>query len=150
MTAEYSINFNGLGIGDFKLSSDLNNTEYSVKARARISVLAGMLFEWKGDTRSTGQVMAKLPRPYTYSFGYRTSDKGENINVNFANNVVEEIAVSPPQRPSPMRVPVTRKHMQNVVDPLSALVMLTNIGSNKSGSEVCSRRLPDIRRQAAL
>ncbi|WP_088346570.1 MULTISPECIES: DUF3108 domain-containing protein [Rhodomicrobium] len=142
VTAEYSIGFNGMGIGTFKLWSDLNNTEYSLKGRATISVLAGILFEWRGDTASSGQVMAKLPRPYAYSFGYRTSDRGENINIRFANNIVEEIAVTPPQRQAPGRVPIMRKHMQNVVDPLSALVMLTNIGSNHTGSEVCSRRIP--------
>jgi hypothetical protein len=142
VTADYSINFNGIGIGDFKITSDMNNDQYAIKARARISVLAGMLFEWKGDTSSTGQVMARRPHPFSYSFGYRTGDKGENIDVKFSNNVVEEIAVSPPQRQNPSRIPITRKHMLNVVDPLSAVVMLTNIGSNKSGTEVCSRRLP--------
>lgn len=142
VTADYSINFNGIGIGDFKITSDMNNDQYAIQARARISVLAGMLFEWRGDTSSTGQVMARRPHPLTYSFGYRTGDKGENIDVKFSNNVVEEIAVSPPQRQNPSRIPVTRKHMLNVVDPLSAVVMLTNIGSNKSGTEVCSRRLP--------
>jgi hypothetical protein len=55
---------------------------------------------------------------------------------------VREIAVNPPQRPSTLRVPITRKHMQNVVDPLSAVVMLSNVGTNKTGDEVCDRRLP--------
>lgn len=142
ITAEYNINFNGLSIGTFKLWSDLDSKEYSVKARATISLLAGILFEWQGDTASSGQVMARLPRPYAYSFGYRTSDKRETIDVKFSNNSVEEIAVNPPQRQVPSRIPVTRKHMRNVVDPLSAIVMLTNVGANKSGSEVCSRRLP--------
>lgn len=142
VTAEYSINFNGLGIGTFKLWSDLDSKEYSVKARANISLLAGILFEWQGDTASSGQVMARLPRPYSYSFGYRTTDRRESIDVKFSNNSVEEIAVNPPSRQSPSRIPVTRKHMRNVVDPLSAIVMLTNVGTNKTGSEVCSRRLP--------
>jgi hypothetical protein len=142
VTAEYSINFNGLSIGTFKLWSDLDSKEYSVKARATISLLAGILFEWQGDTSSSGQVMARLPRPYAYRFGYATSDKRETIDIKFSNNIVEEIAVNPPQRQSPSRIPVTRKHMRNVVDPLSAIVMLTNVGSNKTGEEVCSRRLP--------
>ena len=142
VTAEYNINFNSMNIGTFKLWSDLDSKEYSVKARANISLLAGILFEWQGDTSSSGQVMARLPRPYSYSFGYSTSEKRESIDIKFSNNSVEEIAVNPPQRQSPSRIPVTRKHMRNVVDPLSAIVMLTNVGSNKTGSEVCSRRLP--------
>ena len=142
VTAEYSINFNGLGIGSFKIWSDMSNNEYTIKARAKISLLAGILFEWRGDTASSGKVMAKRPSPYSYSFGYRSGDKGETVDVKFSNNIVEEIAVTPPQRQSASRIPITRKHMLNVVDPLSAVVMLTNIGSNKRGSEVCSRRLP--------
>jgi hypothetical protein len=140
--ANYAINFNGLNIGDFKLTASLANSEYNVNADAQISVLAGMIFEWNGKTASSGRVMSRGPLPYSYSFGYRTSEKSEKIDVKFSNNVVREIAVNPPQRPSSKRVPITRKHMQNVLDPLSAVVMLANVGSNKSGADVCAKRLP--------
>lgn len=142
ITADYSINFNGLGIGSFKLWSDLNGEEYSMKARAKISVLAGILFEWEGNTVSSGRVLANRPRPYTYRFGYRTSNKGETVDVEFSNNNVSQIAVNPPQKQSSKRVPVTRGHMRNVIDPLSAVVMLTNVASSKGAREVCTRRLP--------
>jgi Protein of unknown function (DUF3108) len=140
--ANYGINFNGLNIGDFKLSATLANGEYTVNADAQISVLAGMLFAWNGTTSSSGRVISRGPLPYAYSFGYKTSEKSEKIDIKFSNNVVREIAVTPPQRPSPSRVPLTRKHMQNVIDPLSAVVMLTNVGANKTGPEVCAKRLP--------
>ncbi len=142
ITADYSINFNGLGIGSFKLWSDLNKDEYNIKSRAKISILAGILFEWNGTTASAGRLIADQPRPYTYSFGYRTSDKGENVDVEFANNNVKQIAVNPPQKQSSSRIPVTRSHMRNVVDPMSAVIMLTNVGSGKNGNQVCTRRLP--------
>jgi Protein of unknown function (DUF3108) len=142
VVSKYAINFNGINIGDFKMNAVMSNGEYNLTAQAQISLLAGMLFEWNGNTASSGRMMRRGPLPSTYSFGYKTSEKSEKIDVKFSNNVVREIAVSPPQRPSSSRVPVTRKHMQNVVDPLSAVVMLTNIGANKSGEEVCGRRLP--------
>jgi hypothetical protein len=141
--ANYGINFNGLNIGDFKLTALISSNEYSVTANADISLLAGILFEWRGTTSSSGRVIRRGPLPYNYSFGYKTSDKSERIDVKFSNNVVSEIAVNPPQRPSSSRVPITRKHMQNVVDPMSAVVLLTNTGgAGKSGVEVCTRRLP--------
>ena len=142
VVANYGINFNGINIGEFKLNATLANNEYSMTAQANVSLLAGMLFDWAGNTTSSGRMMSRGPIPYAYSFGYKTSDKSERIDVKFSNNVVREIAVNPPQRPSSARVPITRKHMQNVVDPLSAVVMLANIGANKSGSEVCGHRLP--------
>lgn len=142
VNAKYNINFNGINIGDFKLLATFSDSEYSMSAQARISLLAGMLFEWNGSTTSSGRVISRGPLPYAYSFGYRTSDKSEKIDVKFSNNVVREIAVNPPQKVSSARIPVTRKHMQNVVDPLSAVVALTNVGSNKSGQDVCGRKLP--------
>ena len=141
--AEYAINFNGINIGDFKLNGTLASTEYSMTAHANISLLAGMLFDWNGNTNASGRMMSRGPIPYSYSFLYKTSDKSERIDIRFSNNVVQEIAVNPPSRAGAAgRVPITRKHMQNVVDPLSAVVMLANIGSNKSGAEVCGKRLP--------
>jgi hypothetical protein len=142
VTTKYAINFNGINIGDVKLTAIIANSEYNVSAQANISLLAGILFEWSGRTSSSGRIMHRGPIPYAYSFGYKTSEKSEKIDVKFSNNVVREIAVNPPQRPSTLRIPITRKHMQNVVDPLSAVVMLTNIGVNKSGQEVCNSRLP--------
>lgn len=142
VNARYNINFNGINIGNFKLFATIADSEYNLSAQARISLLAGMLFEWNGSTTSSGRMMSRGPIPYAYSFGYRTSDKGEKIDVRFSNNVVREITVNPPQKVSSKRVPVTRKHMQNVVDPLSAVVALTNLGANKSGQEVCGRKLP--------
>ena len=140
--AVYDIGFNSFNIGSFTVISDMSQSKYSVRARADISVLAGILFSWRGDTSSSGSVLANRPSPDSYTFGYRTSDKRETIDIEFSNNNVKDVAISPPQRVSPSRVPITRKHMRNVVDPLSALVMLTNIGSNKSSREVCTRRLP--------
>jgi hypothetical protein len=142
VNTSYAISFNGISIGDIKLAATLGNGEYSVNANANISVLAGILFDWNGITASSGKVMRRGPLPYSYSFGYRTSEKSERIDIKFSNNVVCEIEVNPPSRPSAARVPLTRKHMQGVIDPLSAVVMLANVGANKSGAEVCGKRLP--------
>jgi hypothetical protein len=142
VTAVYSIGFNGMGIGEFTLTARVADQRYHLNADARISVLAGLIFEWHGTTSSSGRVISRGPLPAAYSFGYRTSDKGEQINVKFSDNVVREIAVNPPQKPSAARIPVTRQHMHNVIDPLSAVLLLSNVGEAKSGTDVCNRRLP--------
>jgi hypothetical protein len=142
VTAEYDISFNGFNIGSFQLNSNIQDDEYRMKGTAQISVLAGMLFEWRGDTTSSGRVAAKAPRPESYSFGYKTAERRETISIEFTNNNVKQVAVNPPHREPAGRIPVTRNHMRNVVDPLSAIVLLTNVGSNKSGTEVCTRKLP--------
>jgi hypothetical protein len=141
VTTTYDINFSGFNIGEFRLNANLDGSEYNLAATASISVLGGVLFEWKGKTTSSGHIN-RGPRPYGYTFGYRTADKGEDIDVKFSNNTVREIAVNPPQRSSGMRVPVTRQHMRNVIDPLSAALILSNVGSYKTGHSVCDQRMP--------
>ncbi len=140
--AVYSIGFNGMGIGEFVLNADVTNHRYSLDADARISVLAGLLFEWHGRTSSKGRVIGSGPLPAAYSFGYQTSNKGEQIRVKFSGNTVREIAVNPPQKRSLRRIPVTRQHMHDVLDPLSAVLLLSNVGADKSGAGVCDRHLP--------
>jgi hypothetical protein len=141
VTTTYNINFSGFNIGTFRLKARLDGDEYKLAANASISVLGGILFEWKGKTTSSGHIK-RGPRPYGYTFGYRTADKGEDIDVRFSNNNVREVAVTPPQRPSRKRVPVTRRHMRNVIDPLSAALILGNVGSYKTGHSVCRQRMP--------
>jgi hypothetical protein len=142
VTAVYSINFNGMGVGEFTMNASIAGERYTLNADARISVLAGLIYDWHGITSSNGRVINRGPLPATYSFGYETSDKGERINIKFSDNVVREVAINPPQRPSGARIPVTRQHLQNVVDPLTAVLILANAGGDKTGADVCDRRLP--------
>jgi hypothetical protein len=142
ITASYAINFDGMNIGSFTMRAKLVGNQYRLKATMNISLLAGIIFEWKGSTLSSGRVVNNKPTPKNYSFGYRTSNKSEKIRVKFAGNAVREVAVSPPQRPSSRRVPITRQHMRNVVDPLSAVLLITHSDRAKSGRGVCNRILP--------
>lgn len=142
VTATYSINFNGMSVGQFVMRANISERDYSLHADAKISLLAGLIFEWNGKTSTSGRVSDRKPSPNSYSFGYNTADKSERIDVKFSDNGVREIAVNPPSRPIGPRVAVTRQHMQNVVDPLSAVLILGNVGHEKSGTEVCNRRLP--------
>jgi hypothetical protein len=142
ISTSYNINFSGFNIGKLRLKARLNGNRYNIAANANISVLGGVLYEWKGRTSTNGRVVQHGARPYYYTFGYRTANKGEDIGVKFTNNNVREVDVRPRQRPSRKRVPITRQHMRNVVDPLSAAIILSNIGSDKKGRSVCQQRLP--------
>jgi hypothetical protein len=142
IVAAYDISFNGLGIGDFKLVSNFWKDNYVMKGRASISILGGLLFEWRGDTESNGRLHSRGPRPASFTFDFRTSDKRGRIDLAFSGNRVTQLDVSPPQRKSSRHVPLERAHMQGVVDPLSAIVMLSKTGLNKSSRQVCSGTIP--------
>jgi hypothetical protein len=140
--AMYDIMFDGMSIGEFSLASSMTAREYQMNASANISLLAGILFSWKGKTSSRGLVTAGGPQPANYTFAYSTSDKHERINLAFTNNSVTRVAFNPPYFASSRRVPITVDHLRNVVDPLSAVVLLAHVHPQKQRAEACSKTLP--------
>jgi hypothetical protein len=142
IVVSYNIRFNGIGIGDVKFWSQMTSRQYTLTAKASISVLAGMMFDWKGSTSSSGLVTAKGPLPANYNFAYEANDKREQIQLRFTNNKVEEVLINPVKAPKSGRVPITDEHLRDVVDPLSAVILLSRAGDKKGGTEACERRLP--------
>lgn len=141
VNAVYSIKWLGTYIGDFKLRSSITNRQYSLQAHADISVFFGTV-SWQGVTSSRGYMTANGPVPQSYSFRYATNDRREAIELRFTQRTVQDIIINPPQRVSSRSVPVTSAHLQNVVDPLSAVVLLAQASLSHHGSDACNRRLP--------
>lgn len=140
--AVYDITFNGFRLGKFKLHSDINDRRYAMKADSKFSLLSGLLFEWKGFVESHGAMKGGDPKPAAYSFQSDVNGKVERLNIKFARNAVDQVVSHPPHRPSSKRVPLREEHLHNVVDPMSALMLLTKSDGRKvSGKEVCNRQL---------
>lgn len=140
--ALYNIHFLGAHIGDFKIHSSINTRQYSLQANADISVFFGAV-NWKGVTSSYGLMTANGPVPQNYTFRYATSDKREAVEIRFQQRMVQDIIINPPSRPGARSVPITVTDLQNVVDPLSALVLLSQTRTGRmSGADICNKRLP--------
>jgi hypothetical protein len=140
VAARYTISFNGIGIGTFWFNSDTRNGRYDLEARAKVSVLSGMLFDWRGDTQSSGQLSSRGPVPSRYKFEYRAGEKGGNVELDFSGSLVRSVSSDASERSS-RRVPIQSEHRRNVVDPLSSVISLSQIRSNISGPQSCDQTL---------
>jgi Protein of unknown function (DUF3108) len=141
VNAVYRIQWLGAHIGDFKIRSAITNRRYNLQATADVSVFFGAV-SWHGATNSYGMMSANGPVPQNYSFKYATNDKREAIEVRFQQRMVQDIIINPPARPGAHAVPITAAHLQNVVDPLSAVVLLSQMRLSRQGGEVCDKRIP--------
>lgn len=137
--ALYHISWLGAHIGDFTIRSSITNKQYSLQANADISVFFGT-YTWQGSTSSNGDMTPGGPAPQNYTFRYSTGSRGETVQLRFQQKMVKDIAIIPPQHPGSRRVPITAEHLQNVVDPLSAIVLLAQARSGKE--DACNKRLP--------
>ncbi|MBI4725447.1 MAG: DUF3108 domain-containing protein, partial [Rhodomicrobium sp.] len=126
VNAVYRISWLGAHIGDFRIHSSITNRQYSLQANADLSVFFGTV-SWKGVTSSHGLMTANGPVPKDYTFRYSTNDRREAIELRFQQRMVQDIIINPPARPGGRNVPITAAHLQNVVDPLSAIVLLSAV-----------------------
>ena len=122
--AVYQISWLGAHIGDFRIRSSITTRQYSLQASAELSVFFGT-FSWQGATTSAGLMTANGPVPQNYTFKYATNEKRESVELRFQKRMVQDILVNPPQFPGARNVPITAAHLQNVLDPLSAIVLLS-------------------------
>lgn len=137
--ARYDIAFNGLSIGTFRFHSNWTASGYRLRAGAQISLLSGVLYEWNARTESSGRFTANGPRPERYSFGYESGDKAGSVQLRFNGSSVSHVNVDPP--PNGKRVPVQSRHMSGVLDPLSAVIGLSQLRRPNRGPKSCNDEL---------
>ncbi len=137
--ARYNIAYNGLSIGTFEFRSNWTRQDYHLRAGARISLLNGMLFEWNARTESAGRLTGNGPEPKRYSFGYESGDDAGSVRLRFEGTQVSQRNVDPP--PKKNRVPVRGKHMRDVIDPLSAVIGLSQFQRATRGRQSCDEVL---------
>lgn len=137
--ARYDISFNGLSIGTFKFNSEWTSRAYHLSAGAHISLLNGILFDWKAHTQSEGRLTSNGPQPRRYSFGYESGDKSGSVDLRFNGAAVSHVNVDPP--PGRNRIPVEKHHMRGVVDPLSAVILVSQLQRRDRGTRSCNETL---------
>src|SRR5690606_35647073 len=118
------VSFNGFDIGTFRFESSVDSATYSLAGSAKVSALLGVL-KWSGTTQSTGDLTRGAPKPSEYSFKYKSSSKSGSVDMKFSKGHVAERKLVPPSRPSNEHVPLTEKHPEGVLDPMSAVLAVT-------------------------
>ena len=134
--ASYAINFNGFNIGSFEFNASVRGAAYVLSGDAKISALFGAI-KWRGITRTAGLVRGIAPRPAGYTFDYRSGTKGGSIKMGFKSNRVSTVSAVP-AAVAAGTVPLQAKHLNNVLDPLSAVMAMTKA----RGDNPCAHRLP--------
>jgi hypothetical protein len=135
--AVYDINFNGFNVGTFEFQSQAEQQSYTLLGNARLSVLLGA-FTWDGETRSFGLIVKQEPKPASFTFDFKSNLRAGSTKLGFANGAVTNIAHLPPELPKPDTIPLREQHLKGVIDPLSAIMVI----SRGSSANPCDRRIP--------
>lgn len=142
LSGVYTIHFSGLRLGTFKVWSNVEGGGYSMRGQGELKFLTSLLFELKGGTTSTGAVTENGPRPASFAFDFRTRKKRGRLAMQFKGGKVKEVTSKPPLKESDKDVPLTNKHVNGVLDPLSAMFFTARTDGAGLDESVCDRKLP--------
>ena len=135
MRVHYAVEINGFDVGSFEYESQAEQQSYSLTGSAHLSILLGA-FTWEGETRSSGTIAGEV-KPASFSFDFKSSLKTGSTSFAFADDAVTSITQQPPPVANPEAIPLREDHLKGVIDPLTALMVL----SRGSPSNPCHRRI---------
>ncbi len=136
VSATYKITLNSFGIGTLRYESNVGFNGYVVDTEIELSALFGAV-SWKGVTRSSGTLIGALPKPANYAFDFQGSTGTGAVHIGFGEVGVSSLSVRPARSLAADTVPLERKHLKGVLDPLSAVLALTRTG----GKSPCGRKV---------
>ncbi|HKD57038.1 MAG TPA: DUF3108 domain-containing protein [Hyphomicrobiaceae bacterium] len=135
--ALYQIDLNGFNVGTFEFQSQAESDSYTLTAHAHLSILLGA-FTWSGETRSFGMIVNQAPKPASFTFDFQSNLRAGSTKLGFSDGAVTVISNLPPTIPTQPVIPVREHHLKGVVDPLSAIMVLSRAAS----ADPCDRRIP--------
>jgi len=134
--ARYRLRYNGITVGHLEISSTAAAKTYSLSGSGAVSVLFGAI-TWSGSSRVSGTIDGGTPAPSAYAFDWHNNNKGGTIRMGFKDRIATQVAVTPPAGAPPDVVPLAPAHTVGVLDPVSAIMMLTKADSRAP----CDRRV---------
>ena len=137
----YTVSLNGIPLGKGSFSGRVAGGAYRLKGDARLTGIAGMLFEYK----ATGEVDGRLGRANhsPRRFGSSASDERSSqvVSMSFSRGRVDQLSIRPTVRASKDYISVRSGHMTNVVDPMTAMIISAGSDGTLSPDD-CNRTIP--------
>lgn len=139
----YAVSFTGIPVGQGALVVEVTNDGYSASGSGAVTGVLKILTPGKGTAAARGRFSNGKILPATFNTASESGEKWEDIRLSMSNGTVKEATVLPPRTSTnPDRVKVTDEHLKNVVDPMSAALMLVPGTGTLSGADACNRTLP--------
>jgi hypothetical protein len=136
--AAYDLIFAGVTIAKADVRVAIGETAYTVHVTYRTTGAGRLMGRAQGEALSTGALQKGRLLPIRFNLAHQGSQRTQKVDLAMAEGSVRTMTIDPPvQTGAQQGTPITREHLKNVTDPLSALFLPV------AGAEVpCDRTLP--------
>ncbi|CAG0958558.1 MAG: DUF3108 domain-containing protein [Rhizobiaceae bacterium] len=132
---EYVVSFYGLPVASSTFRSSFKDDRFAMKGTLSSAGLARIFDSTTASVAVNGRFSGQNPRPEGYSVSYSTGGKDKRTSLSFSGGRVAGVVNEPPlKKRGKDWVPLARKHLTSVTDPVSAVLVRA-----KGLDDVCGR-----------
>lgn len=143
LDAQYAVYLTGIPIGKGAVVLEVNETGFAAAGSAKFTGLLRLVSKGDGSSSVRGTFANNKFASSVYTMRSNSSERNEKVDITVANGAVKEFAITPPPKENEKgRVPITDAERKNVVDPLSAALVLASTTGDVMNPESCNRTLP--------
>jgi hypothetical protein len=138
-SANYSISIAGIPIGRAAAESRFNGSRYTLTINGFTSGISRLVSDATANLASNGSIYGSRVLPASYRLDTVDGGHVSSIEIRMNSGTVTTVKAVPELRESPDRVPLNGRDKQNVVDPLSALILPAPGVAKMTAEEACDR-----------
>jgi hypothetical protein len=139
--AHYRASLAGIPIGKGSWVIEINGTHYNAAASGVTTGLMHVLTGGEGTSAVKGTIIDGKMMSSIYAATIHTYHKTSEVRLVVDKGDVKDFKVEPPPDHESERVPITKAHQQNVLDPMTATLLLVPGNGNPVASRACQRKL---------
>jgi hypothetical protein len=142
IVANYRVDLAGFNLGNFRLTTVLKGSNYQMRGEGRFSILAGLIYDWRGTTAGSGKVTSSGPEPAVYALSFGGGGESGQLRMSFDGGAVTHVSMAPKKKPNPHDIPITKEQLQGVLDPMTAAFLLAHSDDPNGDLKVCDQTVP--------
>lgn len=136
--AEYVVTVRGFTVGRASFDGSVTGARYEVNGKLASAGLARVFAKTDATARTAGALSVAAAQPDSFVLSYVQDGVPSKTEILFRNGeaVRTDIEPAPTSPPAPEVIPVTGSHLQSVVDPIAATILVRG-----TPEQICSRVL---------
>lgn len=138
----YAARLAGVRIGTGVLSVNMDGSRYTASVRAQTSAVGRLVSPGQGEGVARGIMSSAMAVPVSYDLSASEEDITNVVRMRLSSGDITELSATPPLSDHPNRVAVRGQHRQDVVDPISGLLMPVPNAESAAGPAACDRTIP--------
>jgi hypothetical protein len=141
LEAQYVASLAGIPIGKGSWAIDIGEAQYTAAASGMTTGLIKLFTGGRGSGAAQGALSGGRPASSTYSATIKTSRHTDEVRMTVAGGVAKDIKIDPPLEPNSKRVPIGEEHRHDVMDPMTASLVMVSGSGDLRAPQACERNL---------